>query len=43
MSFRVCSALWLRRELPISSMVAVWFCTAVCCSCAISGFTLLWM
>lgn len=42
-SLRLCSALRLRRELPISSMVAVWFCTAVCRSSAISGFTLLWM
>lgn len=37
-SFLVCSAVWLRRLVPISSMVAVWFCTAFCCSCTISDF-----
>lgn len=42
-SLRLCSALRFSRELPISSMVAVWFCTAVCRSRAISGFMLLWM
>lgn len=42
-SLRLCSALRFSRELPISSMVAVWFRTAVCRSRAISGFMLFWM
>lgn len=42
-SFRVCSADWLRRLVPISSMAAVWVCTAVLFISSIPERTFSWM
>lgn len=42
-SLRVCSADWLRRLVPISSMAAVWVCTAVLFISSIPERTFSWM
>lgn len=42
-SLRVCSADWLRRLVPISSMAAVWECTAVLFISSIPERTFSWM
>lgn len=42
-SLRVCSADWLRRLVPISSMAAVWVCTAVLFTSSIPERTFSWM
>lgn len=39
-SFLVCSAVWLNRFVPISIIVAVWLCTAVCWIWTMSCFML---
>lgn len=39
-SFLVCSAVWLSRFVPISIIVAVWLCTAVCWIWTMSCFML---
>lgn len=42
-SLRVCSADWLSRLVPISSMAAVWVCTAVLFISSIPERTFSWM
>lgn len=42
-NLRVCSADWLRRLVPISSMAAVWVCTALLLISSIPERTFSWM